>query len=424
MHLRIQIPIGGDNELKLVDYAFIFYFTAQVWNVLFFRVFTLLGIGSYASAVLMVFIIALIVLAILSINIRKWEGCIALYAFILLVFLISYILTPELGTWYTNENWGLAYRVFRIDRGIYAYLVIKLVEDPKRIMRNLNIVAILIGMYLLAQTYQRIRTGYFIVTANDGISQMTSADNMSYGYNCAFVTLIFFAQYRKNKKKIFLIVGILFSVLSVLYGSRGCLIVLGAYFVIIQYFKLRGKKSAKKVILALSFIMLIVILYVFYDAIIFLVSNITAHFGIHSDTITSLLNNSISDSNGRDRIWAVVSDQIKDTFPLGKGAFGDRLTAGKIFSWGYSHNIFLEMTASFGVIGVIVLLALIVQSGRILITNESEEWRELFAIFFCCCMKLLVSDSFWYSSFFWGALGIGSCALKYDKKRKQLKMIR
>ena len=109
----------------------------------------------------------------------------------------------------------------------------------------------------------------------------------------------------------------------------------------------------------------------------------TAHFGIHSDTITSLLNNSISDANGRDRLWAAVSEQIKNTFPLGKGAFGDRLAAGKIFSWGYSHNIFFEMIASFGVIGVIALLVLLVQSGRILITNEYEEWSPIFTIFFC-----------------------------------------
>ena len=421
MNWRIHIPTGSDDGLKLVDYTFILYFTVQVWNVLFFRVFALFGLGSYASAVLLAFLIVLIVLAILSTNIRKWEGCIALYTLILLVFLTSYILTPELGTWYANEDWGLAYRVFRIDRGIYAYLVIKLVEDPKRIMRNLNIVAILMGAYLLAQTYQRIRRGYFIVTENDGVSQTTSSANMAYGYNCVFVALIFFAQYRKDKKKTSLIAGILFSLLSVLYGSRGCLIVLGAYFIITQYFKLREEKSAKKMIRALSFVVLIVILYIFYDVFIPLVSNITSRFGIHSDTISSLLNNSISDANGRDRIWLAVSEQIKNTFPLGKGAFGDRLAAGKIFSWGYSHNIFFEMTASFGVIGVIALLVLLVQSGRILITNEYEEWSSIFTIFFCCCMKLLVSDSFWYSSFFWGALAIGSCALKYNKKRKQLK---
>lgn len=419
MNWKVRIPIGGDSGLKLVDYAFIFYFTAQILNVILSRVFSLLGIGSYVSAFHQAFIIIFIVLAMLSTDTRKWR-CLALYIFILLVFLISYILTPELGVWYTNENWGLAYRVFRIDRGIYAYLVIKLVEDPKRLMRNLNIVAILMSLYLLAQTYERIRRGYFIATANDGVTQATSADNMAYGYNCAFVALIFFAQYRNNKKKIFLIAGFLFSLLSVLYGSRGCLITLGAYFIITQYFNLQKERSVKKVILVLSFVIVIALLYLFYDALILLISNITAHFGIHSSTITSLLNNSISDANGRDRIWAAVFEQVKDTFPLGKGAFGDRLAAGKIFLWGYSHNICLEMIASFGVIGVIVLLILIVQSGRILITNKNEEWRNLFSIFFCCCMKLLVSDSFWYSSFFWGALAVGSCALRYNKQRKQL----
>lgn len=423
MNWKIRIPIGGDNGLKLVDYTFILYFTAQVFNVIFFRVFAIFGLRSYASAIFQAFIIIWIVLAILSTNTRKWGDCIALYVFILLVFLISYILTPELSEWYMNEDWGLAYRVFRIDRGIYAYLVIKLVGEPKRIMRNLNIVAVLMGLYLLAQTYQRTQTGYFIVIANDGATQTTSTDNMSYGYNCAFVALVFLAQYQNDKKRIFLLIGILFSLLSVLYGSRGCLIVLGVYFVITQYFKLWEEKSVKKVLLALTFILVIALLYVFYDALILLISYITTHFGIHSDNITSLLNNSISEANGRDRIWIAVFEQIRNTFPLGMGAFGDRLAAGKIFSWGYSHNIFLEMIASFGLIGVLALLVLIIQSGRILMANKNEKWRNLFAIFFCCCMKLLVSDSFWYSPFFWGALGIGSCALKCYKQRKQLRKV-
>ena len=421
MELKIRIRTGGEEKIQLADYAFITYFSATALIALLSRILSIVGASFLARPTVLILIGVFLVLSFISVPSRRWKDCVTLYVGIAIVFLLSYLLTPELSEWYTNPNWGLAYRVFRIDRGIYAYLLIKIVEDPKRILKNLHISAIVWGLYLLLQTYQRVRLGYFITTENDGVTQAFSSDNLAYGYNCTFVALIFFARYRSSKSKGALVAGFVFSLLSVLYGSRGCLLVLGAYFIVVQYFKLREERSFKKIAFAVLLVVLIATAYFFFDAIILVVSNIVSHFGIQSTNIAKLLNNSISEANGRDRLWAAVGSQIKETFPLGKGAFGDRLAAGRVFAWGYSHNIFLEMTASFGIVGVIILIVLIIQSIRILVSKENGYYTELFAIFFCCCMKLIVSDSFWYSSFFWGAIAIGVCALKYIKYPDKIK---
>lgn len=411
MSERIRISIGRLDRAQFADYAFVAFFTAQILTAVFSRVLGILGMKN-PIVIVQILLIMLVVLAMISVPLDRWKTSIGLYIVISGIFLISYFITPELGSWYSNENWGLAYRVFRIDRGIYAFLFIKLVEDPKRIRKDLNLVAIIWGLYLLMQTFQRIRLGHFVAAGNDGVTQAISDDNMAYGYNCAFVALVFFADYRVGRRKAFLAAGLLFSLLSVVYGSRGSLLVLGAYFIVVQWFNFKKKTPARKALNIVLFIAIIGFIFFYYDLVILLISNIVGRFGIQSTNLTKLLDASISQLNGRDRLWAAVSAQIRETFPFGKGAFGDRLSAGLVFAWGYSHNIFLEMIASFGLIGVLVLAVLIIQSCRILIPRKSGEYTDLFAVFFCCSMKLLVSDSFWYSLYFWGALALGSCAIK------------
>ena len=82
---------------------------------------------------------------------------------------------------------------------------------------------------------------------------------------------------------------------------------------------------------------------------------------------------------------------------------------GKVYAWGYSHNIALEMIASFGFLGIVFLLIIAVLSYKAIFRNEDETWRSIFILFFCCSVKLLVSDSFWFLPYFWARFAVIKC---------------
>jgi len=416
--MTVNIKISRYNaKLDIADLTFIVFFSSTVISVVLSKVFGFMHISRFATPFFLWGLTFLFVLCLIKYSLKRWLNSVVLYFGIVLLFLVSYIITPELAEWYSNSSWGLAYRVFRIDRGLYAFFAILLVREPKKILRNLKIVGFIWTPYLIWQAVQRIQLGYFIVTENDGITTSKSLYTLSYGYNAVFIGLIFFMIYKKNKNKIYLALGWMLCCLAITFGSRGSLIVLGCYFLIWELLKLRTDLSKQRIIRTFLLICLVVIVVPFYDYIIAALGSVLESIGIQSRTLQSLLSSAISDTNGREKIWGAAIEQINRYFPLGAGAFGDRLSAGKVLAWGYCHSIILEMLASFGLVGAIVLCVMVNKSIKIIVSDMDYELVNLFVLFFSCSIKLLISDSFWYNAHFWGALAL---AYLYKMRTKEL----
>ena len=390
----------------LVDFTFIFYFSYTALVAFSSSAFSVLRLPPRAAAILNLSLMALVFACVIVTPWINLFDSILVYVLIAIIFLESWALNPALGTWYTKSSWGAVNRMLRIDRGIYAYLMIRLVRDPKRILKNLYICAWIWTLYLVLLGVGRIRAGKWQKLANDGETVNDMAYNMSYGYQCVFTATIFFARFRLERRLHYFFIGAVLTVLGVLYGSRGAVLVTGVFFMILLLHAFITQKSAKWIVCFLLLFLLTIVLFLYFDRFLILLANLLKLFGIRSRNLLAIAEGSISDTTDRHNIWGISMQMIREQFPLGYGAFGDRLGVGQRYAWGYSHNIFLEMTASFGIFGVLALCVILFACIRMLLHCRHREWFILFVVFFSSSVKLAVSDSFWFLSYFWAMLAV------------------
>ena len=354
MILHIRKPTISLKEIGLCDIAFIIYFAYPTFNLAFSAIFAHMPFNG--DQVLRAVLVLLAVIGLI-INYRNNKRDIMfVYAFIILIFLLSVLLNPELIPWIKDEYWGAFFRVFRIDRGIYAFLFVRLVGNEHRIKRDLRSCMYLLLIYIYYMALKRIGLGYWELLNNDGITISHSLANMAFGYLCAFDAILFFTFSESNKRIIEIAFGVLSAILAVTLGSRGSIIVIASYILIILIIRFQSDFTLKKFVLVLTIAAIAVLGYLYYDKIVFGIQMILSNIGIESRNLSALISGSLTDSNGRDRIAKLSIEGIRETFPFGNGAYGDRPYVGQFVRWGYSHNIILELVCSFGLLGIFFLI--------------------------------------------------------------------
>src|SRR5699024_2881528 len=151
-----------------------------------------------------------------------------------------------------------------------------------------------------------------------------------------------------------------------------------------------------------SLIVLTLITIILYsDLIINAIVEILERFNINSRSIAMITSGEFSNDNGRSIIWDTVIRAIKEGGIFGYGIMGDRPFIAPIHYVGYSHNIFLEIIVSFGLIGYFFIAYLVIDSIRMIFFCKDVNSRDLFAILFSISCQLLLSMSFWYVWEFW-----------------------
>ncbi len=417
---------GENMSLKIswgniADAAFIMFFSFGVFSASISKLLSFIGIGG--TTIALVLLMMVVSLALLYSVRFGLTDCLILYLGILMLFLISIPINPGVIKWYLNPNWGVAYRVFRPDRAIFAYLIIRLVSQKKVVERDLLIVGYINALYIMYQGLGRISLGYWEVKANDGITMLQTPYNMAYGYNAAFVSIIMFALINKNNKKWNLTIGLITAILSIIFGSRGSLIIFAAFIGIQFFLIIKEARSKLSIFVFLLGVLVLCVVYFQYSSIITFITGMASRYGIASRNLEKLQSvSSLTASSSRDMIAELSVQGIKESFPFGKGAYGDRTSVGTVYAWGYSHNIVLEMISSFGVLGIVILLGLIIITIKIIFGSTDKTWRNIYIVFFCNSLKLLVSDSFWFLPYFWAMLAVIRC-LKRDKMTLQLKKL-
>lgn len=342
---------------------------------------------------------------------------------VVVVFVISfnYLLHPGIGEWLTHETYGLK-SVFGLNghiftAGVMGFMVVIIQKDANRLFKSLKICNVLLILYLLVLTYIRLTRGYFMIEGESGLIQRSY--NMSYGYYAAFVSTLNYTFWRNSKKKFYLALSILFAALALLFGSRGIIITFGLFVISIIWVSLRETKFARRLLTIALIALATVVIANYYTEIMFGIDQFFRKIGLSgSRTISGLISRDILEANGRDRLWSLAASMIKEKFPFGYGAFGEREIIGSYLRWGYVHNIFLELIIEFGIIGLIILIFTFFRFAICINSNCDEKWNALFILFFSNCGMLLVSNSFWYHPYFWATIGIG---MLYSQKIKNQK---
>ena len=400
------------DSKKAALIAFILFFSYKSW-------YAVLGVGKFQftkfASILMIYIFVWLA-AYLSKRVQR-----NLFVFFIVfalcagTFLITYLLHPSYGSWFFhNADYGIFNSVFYPTAGIYSFLFVLMCDDPEDIRKGMKTVAYLMLIYAVYQLIPVIqRGGTWNNVSKTGLQVNQSTHSLGFGYRTVMCSVVFFEEFLQTKKKRYLVLS-LGSLLSVLiYGGRGCLLVFILYL-ILRYITHRKGVVAKDIVVV-GFAILIVVLNELgiVKSIVAFLCNLVGLNDVR--TIEMFLDGTMFEDNARSIIWSMAIEMIKTGGIFGWGAYGDRMVIGQYYSWGYSHNIFLELMVSFGVVGLVLIILLIWKVWKYFRAETDNRWKNIFVIFLCLSCQLLVSDSFWYNSWFWGSLAL---LYKYRLRRK------
>lgn len=400
------------DSKKAALIAFILFFSYRSW-------YAILGVGKFQftkfASILLIYIFVLLA-AYLSKKVqRKLLVFAIVFALCAGTFLITYLLHPSYGSWFFhNADYGIFNSVFYPTAGIYSFLFVLMCDDSEDIRKGMKTVAYLMLIYAIYQLIPVIqRGGTWNNVSKTGLQVNQSTHSLGFGYRTVMCSVVFFEEFLQTKKKRYLVLS-MGSLLSVLiYGGRGCLLVFILYLILRYITHRKGVVARDIVVVGFAVLMVVLNELGIVKSIVEFICNFVGLSDVR--TIEMFLDGTMFEDNARSIIWSMAIEMIKTGGIFGWGAYGDRMVIGQYYSWGYSHNIFLELMVSFGVVGLVLIILLIWEIWKYFRTETDNKWKNIFVIFLCLSCQLLVSDSFWYNSWFWGSLAL---LYKYRLRRK------
>ncbi len=391
------------NARFCINMAFILFFSYRGWYGLFrLSRFQITDIGSVA----IIYILVIAAAGLSEKNNRELlAGCIFL-GIIASIFAITWCFHPEYGSWYfDNPDYNLLSSVFYPTGGIFAFIFIFMMDDVEDMRKNMKWVGWIMFLFAIYTLIPVILHGHWSSTgaaAGDPSAANESNYSLSFGYRTVISLLIFWTEYRRSRDKRYLVLSIICFVMIVLFGGRGTLLSIMLFFGI-RYLGAGKPRSLR----AWLFVFLAAVLAVLlYTGILFRL--LTAFIGLlgsagSSRSLQMLTDGTFFQDGARQRIWNLAIRMIQNGGIFGYGPYGDRMVIGRYYTWGYSHDVFLELMVDFGLFGLLFIILLLAGIVWFLSTMDTR-WKDMFIIFLGLSCQLLVSDSFWYNSYFWAVL--------------------
>ena len=357
------------------------------------------------------------VLFLLFMSRKKFHVFLNFMLFLLAVcffFLITYFVHPEYKFFYARNYFGIWDYVLRPDNGIYAFLFIRLIDDPKKILKCLIISSWLMFIHLGIDFAEYLHRGYWISVWQG--AEVHSTYNLEFGYDLLPFEITFLYSALKNKKLIHLAMAVVGGILLLAGGSRGPILDIFLFFA--AYIFVSVQKSKKRFFIIFGLIVVAVFLYLEYIPILNGVSQLLSKAGLSSRLIKKMIEGTASDDNGRTVIWARAIQMIKDK-PWGYGAMGSRHGIYDLIEPAHPHNVFLEILIDYGVVaGTGIIIAGFVFLLRTLKMPNIGEWKGLVLIFAGVTSQLLLSGTYWHRMGVWALLALGMSIHHFRKTER------
>lgn len=402
--LKLRVPKWKTDEI-IAAFIFITYFCDEPCRAVFNR---LVG-GRMFDTLYTVVFFALVVILAATYRRNQMMVPIVVYLTITVLFLVTILIHPEYKSWYFERTYGIQIQFFRAAGGIWAFLAVYLIPDKERLYKLLRFSCWLLFFYLCLRFMAARARGYWVVY-DANYNRIKLSYDLGFGYSMLFTVVFFAAEAYLHRKKFYYIPFVIGSVIILLSGSRGAIVWAVAVFVFMMPYRwgsMSRKERWRSLLLMIILVPLLCLFYVYFEQVSHALVTFLARHGIASRSLNALLSGEFSEANGRDKIYKITIERIKEGGWLGNGVFGERTAVGQKFRWGYAHNIVLEVYAAFGYLGgTIVMLALIVSIISTAIRSKTLVEQVIFITFFGTSMKLLLSDSFWFNSSFWALLAI------------------
>ena len=281
-------------------------------------------------------------------------------------------------------------------------------SDYKKSYRYIIIGSYILSIALFIYSFISKRSGRVEDMTNSYLSSIVSAIIVSYSILIC-------------KNRFYSFIGLCFAGLaltaSVFFGSRGPIIFFCIFAIGLLYYKLFWKNKNRLTIALVIIISLCLIVIFFIFLIKILYKNNVIGFG---NPLYQLYYNMLY-SAGRSSLFKLAIKGTHYSLSYGNGLFGDRnLTTAFYFTdhFTYSHNIFIEVVASFGWFGFIIIasfLATYFVNCSSTVRLDVKKASLALPLLLVGVLSLLISGSFITSNYFWGFCGICLSILS-DKK--------
>ena len=390
------------EKITLNDLLCIFYFALPVLQG---TVFQILPHGGYLMLLSIISLTALVIIKE-SNGLVRYADIIVLYALMAVLLGTAFWLDPARRIWLTRD-FGVKSAV--LGGGIFVYPAVRLQKTPEQFYRNLKISFVLRGAYYAYMVLEPIRKGYWQYEQFGVIKR--SPSHMTWSYGVLLVISVLSIMAIREKRRIYFVPVGLGLIGILLYGSRGTIVCYAIGAALYILFGERKQLELKKIVIIL--LALAFVAFVFSDLGVSAVEMLAQRTGIKSRFITTYLNmmqgdkSMDSESNGRDRIWALVLSMIREK-PLGYGPMGHRTAIYRIgIKWGYSHNLFLDWLAEYGVIfGSMMIIGLFFMIIRLFRKSFGFIERMLLVLMITVSCEMLFSSYYWIHFGIWAMLAL------------------
>ncbi len=404
--MKFRIKLNADS-ISAEDFLFLWYFCSTVINLMFSTVF-----GKSIGGIFYISIYIFLLVICLSHNVLSFYFYpILVYFLVFLLFILTILIHPEYNSWFSHDTYGIVPALLHPKSGIWAFLIIWLMKDEKKIVRDLKVACILLFVFHLFRFIVATIRGYWNIYDFSGQIEQGSY-NLEFGYDMLFPTAFMGAYAFIYNKRVYYIPYFIGLFCIIMGGSRGAIIWPIVLIPMMLPFRWREKKNYRAAVIILLALILVTLN---YKTITVGILSILKSVGLESRTIESILNGTFSDGSGREAIYSKAIEMIKDGGFFGWGVYGDRYEIGRIVKWGYSHNVFLELLISFGFFfGSIICIWLVKNVIGLYRKCMNNERKIILMTFLITSFKIIFSNSFWYTGAFWGVLAL---ILKWSNDR-------
>lgn len=234
----------------------------------------------------------------------------------------------------------------------------------------------------------------FILSVASRRSNMATSgiDHMAFAYQALPAVLILLYHFKKNHNVFNGIMAALALIYIVACGTRGpiiCIVVFG----LLIFLKDLRKFDTKKIAMIMLAIIGSVGVIINWFNIIKLLIPIFDKYRLSTRILYSLITTSDNSfSSGRDSIYKIILNNINQHAIFGTGIMSDRMLLNGM----WSHNVILEVLNDFGIpIGGTLIVFLVVLIIRRVRNLKNREFLNIIIIYFSCTIiKLMLSATF------------------------------
>ncbi|ASS96096.1 O-antigen ligase family protein [Peribacillus simplex] len=288
-------------------------------------------------------------------------------AFLVFLIVYCYFLFPNYGFVFNEYIYKF------VILGSLGYICGVVIKQPEKLLKNLYYVSIC-SMLLLA--YQP-----FVGDFNQ--------IGMMYGYKVLLsVSIVMLYTNLYHKSKFHYLVVAYFFVMCILFSSRGALIILISYLLVLLF---TNNSMVKKVKNAYGLILVSLLFIAFSGFIINTLSSVAPNTSSSRTVIDKLEASMFFSDNGRNYIKEIYWNLIENNLYKGVGIGVDRLMTGQPFP----HNIYIELLAHFGVIlGNILIIIILIRLYKGYIQKDFVKRHLILLLIFSTFFKLFFSDTY------------------------------